>query len=139
MPIIGCTLKSIVAEKKNPVGDMMDINSTPKITSVEERELELVGTQTTLGIEFEFESAYKPNIGSMKFVGELIYATKDGKAILKTWKKDGKLSDDVDREIKNFLFKKCLTLGVNLSEELQLPPPIVFPFIVPKKEGERIK
>jgi len=140
MPVIGCVIKSIIAERKKPVEDRLDINSTPNITSIEEKEIEVVGKQSTLIIGFEFESSYKPDVGSIKLVGELVYATKDGKEILKLWKKEEKLPDNVDVEVKNFLFKKCLTLGINLAEELQLPPPIAFPVIVPnlpKKDNEQ--
>jgi len=136
MPVIGCSIKSIVAEKKKSITDTIDINSTPRIMSVEEKEIELVGKQPSLVIGFVFESLYNPDIGKMKFTGELIYAAKNGKDILKTWKKDGRLSEDIDREIKNFLFRKCLVLGINLSEELELPPPVVFPVILPRKEEQ---
>ena len=136
MPVIGCSIKSIIAERKKLIEDRIDINSAPKIISVEEKEIELVDKQPTFSIGFEFESSYNPDIGKIKFIGELLYATKNWKDMIKAWKKDGKLAEDVDREIKNFLFKKCLTLGINLSEELGLPPPVVFPVIPPRKEEQ---
>jgi hypothetical protein len=139
MPVIGCSIKSIVAERKTTAAENMNINSTPRITTVEEKELDLLGKQPSLLIGFEFESSYNPDVAKIKFIGELIYATKNSKEILKTWKKDGRLSEDADREIKNFLFKKCLTLGVNLSEELELPPPVVFPVILPQRKEEQPK
>ena len=139
MPVIGCAIKSIVAERKKAVTARMDINSTPKVVSVEEKEIELVGKGSSLIVGFEFESSYKPDVGAIKFVGELVYATPDGKTIVKSWKKDAKLPESVDMEVKNFLFKKCLTLGINLSQELELPPPLVFPVLLPRKEEEKPK
>ncbi len=131
MPVIGCSIKSIIAEKKKPVVDMMDINSVARVTSVEEKEIDLVGKQSTLLIGFEFETSYKPEIGNFKYIGDLIYTAKNEKDILKSWKKDKALPVKIDIEIKNFLLKKCLTLGIDLADELQLPPPVVFPAIVP--------
>ena len=139
MPVIGCAIKSIAAERKNPISDRLDINSIPKIISVEEREIDLAGKQSSVIIGFEFESDYKPDVGNIKIVGEMIYATKDGKDIMKDWKKNKRLPENVDMEVKNFLFRKCLILGINLSDELQLPPPIVFPLVMPKKDVDTTK
>ncbi|MBI4010163.1 MAG: hypothetical protein HY361_03170 [Candidatus Aenigmarchaeota archaeon] len=138
MPVIGCSIKSIVAERKKSIADIMDINSVTRVISVEEKEIEIASKQSTLLVGFEFDTEYRPEIATIKYIGEVIYATKNEKGILKSWKEDKKLPKDADIEIKNFLLKKCLTLGINISEELQLPPPIVFPAIVPKSE-ERTK
>ena len=134
MPVIGCTIKSIMAERKKPIVNRVDVSSIPKITSVQEKEIEVLGKQPSLLIGFEFESNYKPDIGLIKTIGELVYTIKSTKEAMKTWKKDGKLLDEVEMEVKNFLFKKCLTLGINLADELQLPPPMGFPTVVPKDE-----
>ncbi len=139
MPVIAFTLKSVTAERKKQVSARLDVNSVPKIKSVEETELELVGTQPTIDIGFEFETQYKPDVGVIKFVGDLIYTDKDIKGVVKKWKKDGVLPENVDRDVKNYLFKKCLTLGIMLSDELQLPAPLVFPYIMPKGTEEQAK
>jgi len=137
MPILGYSLKSITAEKKNPNPTVkMDIASASNITAVEEASLDLFGKQPTLGISFEFKSEYKPDVGIMKFVGDLIYTEKDIKNILKEWKKNKRLPPENDAEIRNFLFRKCLKLALDISEELQLPPPLAFPVLVPKKQEE---
>ncbi|MEM5801846.1 MAG: hypothetical protein QXQ18_00455 [Candidatus Aenigmatarchaeota archaeon] len=136
MPILGYSLKSIVAERKgNPVG-RIDISSTPLIKTVEERTVNILGKQTALGITFEFETEYKPDVAKIKMSGELLFASEDSKKILKDWKKEKKLPEKIDIEIKNFLFRKCLGLGLSISEELQLPPPILFPIIIPKEKQE---
>ena len=68
--------------------------------------------------------------------GELVYTSKDAKKIVKEWTKDKKLPIEIDAEIKNYLFRKCLTFSLGITEQLQLPAPIGFPVIVPQKEGE---
>lgn len=136
MPVIGFSINSVTADRKKQVIDRMDINSVARIKSVEEKEIELAGKQSSLQISFDFETIYTPDIATFKFAGEVIFSAKNVKDILKMWKKDGKLPDTIDIDVRNFLFKKCLTMGINLAEELQLPPPIVFPMIAPRGEDQ---
>ena len=139
MAIIGYSIKSVIAERKGNVSQQLNINSTPKITSVDKKEVNLGGKKEVLNIGFEFVTEYKPDVGRIKIVGELFYTGKNDKGVLKEWEKNKKLPIDVDAEVKNFLFRKCLTIGINLSEQLQLPPPLMFPIVVPKKEEESKK
>ena len=48
--------------------------------------------------------------------------------ILKDWKKDKKLPDDVNLQIINAVLRRSIVKALSLSEELQLPPPIALPF-----------
>jgi hypothetical protein len=140
MPIVGYSLKSIVAEKKkDKVTGRIDISSTPDIKSLKEKDVNILGKKKALEVEFEFETDYKPNIGKIKMNGIVLYASDDLKKILKEWKKNKKLPEKVDIEIKNFLFRKCLRLALDISEELQLPPPLVFPILVPKENLKESK
>ncbi len=136
MPILGYSMKNIIAEKKNNPKGRIDISSTPNITSVEERTINILNQKNSLGIGFEFNIEYKPDIAKIKMEGEVLYSSEDDKKIVKEWKKNNKLPEKVDIEIKNFLFRKCLALGLSISEELQLPPPLAFPIIVPREEEE---
>ena len=141
MGIIGYNITSVTADRKLEMKriENMDVNSTVKISSVTEREITLPEKSEALGIGFEFTTEYRPDIANFKVVGEVLYSDKTSKNIAKSWGKDKKLPEDMDIEIKNFIFRKCLTLGVNLSEELQLPPPVIFPMISPKKDEEKTK
>jgi len=139
MPIIGYQIISMNAERKNMQLKTIDINSTPKIIAVQEREIKLTEKQNALAINFEFLTTYKAEgnqIGEIKIVGELLYTEKGLNKVLDFWKKKNKLPDQTDIEVKNFLFRKCLTLGIFISENLQLPPPVMFPVLVQKKERE---
>ncbi len=139
MTVFGYNLSSISAERKEVKKiEKLDVNSAPKIVSVEERTIDVGIKQDTLAIGFEFSTMYSPNIGHIKLKGEVLYVSKDNKKVLKDWKKDKRLPQDVDIEVKNFLFKRCLLLGIDLSDSLQLPLPIVFPTIVPE-EGKQTK
>jgi len=125
--IIAYRITSITAERRDVQTRRIDVNSTPKIVSVEKRKKDL-------GIGFEFLTIYNPNMGQVRIIGELLYREKNLKEVLNYWEKNGKLPEKTDIEVKNFLFRKCLTLGVTLSEQLNLPPPVMFPMLAEKKE-----
>ena len=139
MPVIGYSIKSIAAEKKKEAGGQVNINSSQNIVAVDSREINIFGKQSPLVIQFDFTTTYDPGIGTIKLSGEVFYAAEDDKKIVKDWKKDKKLPENVDLEVKNFLLKKCLSLGLEISEEMQLPPPLIFPMVVPKKEEQKVE
>jgi len=134
--IIGYSINKIKAEKKGKIKGRLDINSTPKIVDVSEKEIEIVGKKKVLVVSFEFSTNYRPDVAKIEISGEVYYTGKEKEA-LKEWKKNKKLPVEVDVEIKNFLFRKCLILGINLSQEMQLPPPVMFPIVVPKKKENK--
>lgn len=136
MPVVGLNLNAVNGElkEKTPKGEI-NVNSTPKITNVDRKELNLPGIKDVLSIGFEFETRYEPNIAKIKFEGEVLYQTGDAKNIVSKWKKDKKLDDDLTVEILNAIFRKCLSQAVIIANELRLPPPVSFP-VVKKKEDE---
>ena len=137
MPVIGFSLSSVKGERKDVQNlQKLNVNSTPAIVSIEERPIPFMEGQSSLVMGFEFNTIYEPDIGSIKMSGEVIYSSKDTKKILKEWNKEKKLSIETDAEVKNYLFRKCLTLSLNISEQLQLPAPIGFPVIVPQLENK---
>jgi len=131
--IVGFGIKFISAERKVVPKGRININSTPKIISISQAESGFMKKEKPLNIEFEFTTKYEPKVGEIKILGNVFYIGKDIKKILEFWEKDKKLSKEFEMEIKNFLFRKCLTIGVNLSENMQLPPPLMFPAIIPKR------
>lgn len=134
--IVGFSIKSIFAERKSIPRGRIDINSTPKILSVTKSKRGFLKKDKPLKIGFEFLTRYEPNIGEIKITGNVFYVRKKMKDIQKMWEKGKKFPKEVDMEIKNFLFRKCLTIGLNLSENMQLPPPLIFPRVVPKKKAD---
>ena len=112
------------------------VNSKPKIVSVNWPKLKVFTKKKPVNIEFEFITKYEPNVAEIKISGHVLYLGKKTKDIIKKWEKSKIFPREVDMEIKNFLFRKCLTLGVNLSESMQLPPPLIFPRVVQKKKAD---
>jgi len=56
--------------------------------------------------------------------------------IVKEWKKDRKIPEAVNLEIVNSVLRRCIIKALTLSEELQLPPPIMLPFATNKKQED---
>ena len=139
MPVIGHSIRSLNAGRKSLIANKIDINSTPKIKDVKEKKITVPGVtdkQSVLTVDFEFETTYKPDIGNIKINGDLMYTGDDNKKVLKEWEKNKKLPAEADIEIKNFLLRKCLLLGVTISQEMQLPPPLVIPSLKAKTAHE---
>lgn len=131
--IIGIRFNKISGEKNKVenVGEI-SVTSTPTIKNVEKKEIELVG-EGVISIEFEFNTKYEPNIGHIKIEGEVLAKYENSEEILKEWKKKKSLPEDVTIQITNAIFKKCLTKIIGISEDLQLPPPIIFPTVTKRK------
>jgi len=134
--IVGFGIKSISAERKNIPKGRIDINSTPRIISISKSKMGLIKKEKPLNIEFEFITRYEPRIGEIRISGNVFYVGKKMKDTLKIWEKEKKLLKEVGIEVKNFLFRKCLTIGINLSESMQLPPPLMFPRAIPKRKAD---
>ena len=134
MPIIGLRFDSMEANrgKENAAGDIK-INSTPKVTDVKEVDVASLNKKA-LGLSFEFLTTYAPDIGEIKIVGEVLYLSENNKKILDGWKKTKALSEEMNIEVLNHLFRSCLLKISNMADDLQLPPPISIPRVKPKEE-----
>jgi hypothetical protein len=135
--IIGYNFDKIEASRVKEISGKLDITSSVKIISVEEKEIEILNKKRVLEVEFEFLVEYKEEFGSIRMLGKLLYDGKNIKEGLKMWKKDQRLPEEIDIEVKNFLFKKCLTLAIILADELRLPSPLPFPIVVTTKKEDK--
>jgi len=135
MPIIGLKFDSIEGKrKKENFSGEMKINTAPKIVSAKEIDVKAIGKKA-MALGFEFSTQYNPDLAEVKINGEVIYVNEKQQAeILKGWKKDKKLPDDVGIEVLNHLFRHCLIKVAMIAEDLQLPPPLNFPVVKPKSE-----
>ena len=101
---------------------------------VKSREVDALG-KSSLVVGFEFLTSYTPDIGEIRLEGELLYLSEDTEKLLKMWKKDKKLPEDISIEILNNLFRVCLLKVSNISDELQLPLPLRLPVVTKKPAG----
>ncbi|MFH1978518.1 MAG: hypothetical protein ABIJ92_04285 [Candidatus Aenigmatarchaeota archaeon] len=136
MPIIGLAFTSFEANKKpKPIKGEIKVNSTPKIIGVKEVN---IGTLNKKGmsVTFEFETKYAPDLADIKVGGEVIYLPKTLAIVMKAWKKDKKLPEEINIEILNHLFRRCLLKIAYMADDLQLPPPIGIPVLKPQGAGQ---
>jgi len=134
LPIIGFHIRFISAVKKSLPKGRIDVNSTPSIVSVNKTQIGFKEKEDALDIGFNFVTKYEPDLGEIKIEGNVMYVGSKMKETLNSWKKEKKLAPEVDVEVKNFIFRKCLTIGINLSENMNMPPPLMFPTVVLNKK-----
>ena len=135
--IVGFSIRYISAERKTRPKGRINIKSTPNIVSISQAKSGLMRKKKHLDIGFEFTTKYEPDVGEIRIIGNALYIGKGIKKIMSNWKKEKKLPKEFEIEIKNFLFRKCLSIGLTLSENMQLPPPIMFPAIIPKRTPKK--
>ncbi len=141
MGIVGFSFSRILAEKKKNVRGKIEISNNVGIKNVKEIPLKLgelkQSEQTGLSFSFEFSSKYEPGIGSIIIEGDVFYmGAKDEHAkIIKEWKKDKKIPQEVVNLVINTILTRCNIEAILLSREIVLPPPIKLPAVEEKIKG----
>jgi len=139
MPVIGMNIKSIFANKNEEIISAVKVNSNTNIKDVKEQDLPAL-KQKGLTISFEFKTDYvndkNKSLAEINICGEVLFIEEDIEKIFKDWKKDKKLSDKVNLQVINAILRKSVVKTLNLSEELQLPPPIALPFAKKQEENK---
>ena len=106
MPVIGLSFNSVEAKRsKETVKAEIKVNSTPTVKTVKEMNVPTLGGKKALSFEFEFLTKYDPEVAEIKMGGSIIYLSDKSASILKQWKKDKKIPEDVSIEILNHLFE----------------------------------
>ena len=134
MPIIGINFTSITAKTEDKIVDgNINVNSTPTIKNVSKKKIPIFDADDVLAIEFNFVIDYDPKIGEIVFEGDVLYKTSKAESILKSWKKEKKLDDEVTLDVLNGLLRRCMTRAIDIAMELRLPPPVRFPTVTKKE------
>ena len=119
-------------EKKMEIGNMLSIKK------IEEKEI-ISGPdkkEKTLFIFYEFKIVYKiqeNELGNIALFGSLLWRSEDIEEFIETWKKDKKLPEKYSFIIMNSILRKGILSAINISEQINLPPPINIPIIQEKK------
>lgn len=134
--IIGMNFNSVSAkaEEKKLGAKGITVNSSPKIVSVEKAEI--LDMKDVVRVDFNFTSKYEPEVGEISIDGSLLWRG-EAKKILKMWEDEKKLEPVAGLDILNTIFRKCLARSVMLAEDVRLPPPIQFPYVVKGEKGEK--
>ncbi len=130
MAIVGFNFTKISAERKDNNAEKVNISNNVALRDVKEASIHLGSDkQKVLRFVFEFTSAYKPEVGTINFQGNIMYMedVEKVKKILDGWKKDKKVENDVMTLILNSVLGKCNVQAMILSQEINLPSPIPLP------------
>jgi hypothetical protein len=132
--IIGGKINEVeIKRKKDAPTTGFDINVNIKSIVEEEKEKKII-------IEYEYSVNYKPDVASMRIVGELIGEFSNSKEILKEWEKSkkekrvAKLPPEFSEEVLNAINYICSVNGTILARVLNIVPPIVMPKLQLEKE-----
>jgi len=139
MPVIGINLRQIDARKIKEITGAVKVDNSTNLKDVKEQELPVLGRKG-LVIGFEFKSDYILNNKSVAEIiieGDVLFVDEKQDEVLKYWKDKKKLPEDVNLQAINTVLRRCLIKALDLSQELQLPPPIGLPFASKKSEDSR--
>ncbi len=91
-------LKTIEGKKHENISGPVKVNSKMDIKNVKEQDLPALNNKG-LSIEFDFETKYisekNKNIADIKINGDVIFMGKEKDKVLKNWKKDKTLPEDM--------------------------------------------
>lgn len=137
MRIVGFNISKILAERKNPIKDKLEIKSNVNIKDIQKEEIPITKS-SALKFEFEFTIDYAPKIAEVVILGSvLVIDEKDeSKDILKDWKKK-KFSHPMKLPLFNFIMDKCNLKALQLEEEINLPLHLPLPKIRPQQEQDQ--
>ena len=136
MPVVGLTIKNIVAKNSEEYTGPFGINHKTAIKDVGELDMTAIGKKG-LRMGFEFATIYntekKTKFAEIVMEGDVLFLADNPAEILMEWKKSKKLPEDVNLQAINAVIRRCVTKTIMLSEDVNLPPPIPIPFA---KKGE---
>lgn len=135
--ILGFNLTSINAHAdEKALSGNVEVNNTPSIDDVQERKYDFIGENKSVGILFSFKTAYG-KAGDINIKGEIIYKVDDAKKVLKKWKDDKSLDEEISLTVLNFILNKCMAKSIEIADSLRLPPPIQFPYVVKSEQKKK--
>lgn len=138
--IVGFNFTKMLIERKAVPSGKIDIKNNVMVTDVKEQDLALGKTkQKGLKFIFDFTASYEPNIGTMNFIGDILYLedSKKSEEVLAEWQKSKKIPEEITVQLIRAIVNRCCLKALVFSEEINLPPPIPLPNLnlnTPKQE-----
>lgn len=142
MSVIGLNIKTMNSERKDTISGNISVNSSPKIIDVGKKKISSLGNKEALSIKFNFKCDYTTDnddetVATIEIGGNVLYLVDDPEEVTKKWEKNKELSDKIVVQSINHIMRKCLIRSINISESLQLPPPLRFPKAKKKKKSSK--
>ena len=137
MPVTGMIIKEIGAKRYEEVIGEIEVNNDTKLTTVEETEIPTLGKKG-ITVGFQFTTNYidrktRKKLAEINMGGSVLYMSDEHEKLKKHWEETNKLPEDVNIEVLNALLRRCITKAIVLSEDLQIPPPMMIPHARRKK------
>ena len=137
MPVVGMTIRNVSAKRIGEYQGPAGVNNNVKLVDVNEADLPAVDKKG-LNIAYEFKSDYltekKVPFAEIVMNGEVLVVIENTAELVKVWKKDKKLPEDLNLQTINAVLRRCVIKALGLSEDLNLPPPVPLPFASKKEE-----
>src|SRR3989344_9131995 len=136
MTIVGFNYEKLNVERKEEEakkGSDIRVTYNVSIKDMQDYELKLQDKQKALKFVFEFSIRYTPEIGTLDMGGNIIYTEdKDKiKEIKEFWSDKKDVPDDLKAQLINIIFRRSNIKALLLAQEVNLPPHIPMPKIVP--------
>ncbi|MFP4117035.1 MAG: hypothetical protein ACLFQ8_02985 [Candidatus Aenigmatarchaeota archaeon] len=141
MPVIGVNIRNINSERGENVGGNLKVNNTPKIKGVKIKEVGNINKEA-LSIDFEYTCKYSKedsdeSVAEINIGGEVLFMTDDPQSVVENWEENKDLPEEIVIPTINSVMRKSLTKAIDISESLQVPPPIRFPKAKKKSDSAR--
>lgn len=129
MNILNVSFNSISAKKEQAPKGKLGIKSNVSITSVEDANIGVDKSNTTLRVGFSFNTEYSPDYASIQITGQMIVLEEkeNAKKMLDTWNKEKKVNKDFSIPLMNTIMSKCVMESIIIAKELNLPSPLPMP------------
>jgi hypothetical protein len=122
MKLAGFNFTKINVEKKKDSFKELKIDTKIDLLDLKEINSSLKSKDSFIGISFNYEISYNPDLALIGFKGNILLAldSKQAKDILKDWK-EKKISEEFRLLIFNLILRKANIKAIQLEEELNLP------------------
>jgi hypothetical protein len=129
MAIVGFGFTKMAAERKGLVKGKVNINNNVMVAGVEDAAIPMAPGKKSIRVRFSFDSRYEPELGSIRFEGEvlLLEDTKVAEEVLARWSKEHALPSEMFSSILNHILDHSNVEALIVARDLNLPPPIPLP------------
>ncbi|MBD3312355.1 hypothetical protein GF352_02795 [archaeon] len=144
MNLLGVTLREIHLVREDLSGSevqLKNVQNNVNITDINLRGISPNSSDKALVFSFEYKTDYdlsKPkgkSLGKIHFLGEVAFSDKKKAMdkVLKSWKKDKKIDDDVLFPVLQAALNFVNIEAIYLARKVLLPSPIRLPQVKPQK------
>lgn len=140
MPIVGFNFEKLNVEKIGEIKGEINVKNNVAVIDITAEKFP-ASKDEFLKFSFNYNLQYEPEVGKMEIIGNVIFtdAADKLKDILKQWKKDKKIADDVMLVVLNTVLFKCNIKALSMSQDVNLPPHLQMPRFLPQKDGKSAK